>query len=141
MEDTVQKIGGFVSVRLDVEIAADGDTRRPTLVAEERDGDWCEITSAELRRRIDRARADLAAAEKLAAYAEAVENLRAFLAEHDIVVDEWDTSTLDESLRDSFAGFFQDQDGRRRLVLPAGQDPVERLRVAVELLHRAGGAR
>ncbi|USQ82661.1 hypothetical protein NFX46_02065 [Streptomyces phaeoluteigriseus] len=56
-----------------------------------------------------------------------------------IVIEEWDTSTLDERLRDGFLGhYLQRKDGARFLVFPLGQDIEQRLAAARTLLTEAG---
>jgi hypothetical protein len=56
-----------------------------------------------------------------------------------IAVEEWDTSTLDERLRDGFLGYYLERkDSTRLLVFPLGQDPVQRLAAARTLLTEAG---
>jgi hypothetical protein len=54
-------------------------------------------------------------------------------------VEEWDTSTLDERLRDGYLGhYLERKDGTRILVVPAGQDPVVRLHAVRALLAHPG---
>ncbi|MFM9652794.1 GIY-YIG nuclease family protein [Streptomyces galilaeus] len=56
-----------------------------------------------------------------------------------ITIEEWDTSTLDERLRDGFLGYYLERkDGARFLVFPFGQDPEQRLAAARTLLTEAG---
>jgi hypothetical protein len=64
------------------------------------------------------------------------EAFEALVAEHPgLQVEEWDTSTLDEGLRDGFLGhYLEEKGGRRLLVVPAGQDPTERLAAVRALL-------
>lgn len=69
--------------------------------------------------------------------AQAVESLERLAAEHGVLIEEWDTATLDEKLRDGFQGWYCELHGRPLMVFPIGQDPVERLRVAVELIRNA----
>ncbi|MFJ4617387.1 hypothetical protein [Streptomyces sp. NPDC088812] len=55
-----------------------------------------------------------------------------------IHVEEWDTSTLDERLRNGFIGHYLEcKDGTRILVFPLGQDSAQRLAVVRTLLSRA----
>ncbi|MDX2696842.1 hypothetical protein [Streptomyces ipomoeae] len=70
---------------------------------------------------------------------DAVEAFQALTAEHNLRVEEWDTTTLDENLRDKFYAFYlQLKDGTRILVVPTGQDPAQRLHAARALLaHQA----
>ncbi|MBP0456487.1 hypothetical protein [Streptomyces montanisoli] len=64
---------------------------------------------------------------------------KAFTTQHDIQVVEWDTSTLAEDLRGKFyAHYLQLKDGRRILVVPAGQDPAFRLHAVRALLTHQG---
>ncbi|MDX2839488.1 hypothetical protein PV377_10945 [Streptomyces ipomoeae] len=68
-----------------------------------------------------------------------VEAFHALTAEHHLRVEEWDTSTLDENLRNKFYAFYlQLKDGTRILVVPAGQDPVQRLHAVRALLAHQG---
>ncbi|MYU22704.1 hypothetical protein [Streptomyces sp. SID8352] len=54
------------------------------------------------------------------------------------VVREWDTSTLDESMRDGYFGYYvQFRDGAPTLAFPVGQSPVERLAAARILIDYA----
>lgn len=56
-----------------------------------------------------------------------------------MAVEEWDTSTLDERLRDGFLGYYLERkDSTRLLVFPLGQDPEQRLAAARTLLAEAG---
>jgi hypothetical protein len=68
----------------------------------------------------------------------ATEALDALAAEHQLRVEEWDTSTLDESLRDKLMAFYGETDGNRIVVVPKGQDPVERLHAVRTLLTHLG---
>lgn len=54
-------------------------------------------------------------------------------------VEEWDTATLSESLRSKFFAFYlEHKDGRRILVVPAGQDPIVRLHAVRAILAHPG---
>ena len=77
-------------------------------------------------------------AELRAAHA-ATEAFKALTAEHHIQVEEWDTATLDEKLRDKYlAHYTEHKDGTRLLVVPAGQDPAQRLGALLSLLNHQG---
>lgn len=60
--------------------------------------------------------------------------VEAFAAEHGLQVEEWDTAALAENIRDKFMAAYFEIDGKRILVVPAGQDPAERLHAARELV-------
>lgn len=60
--------------------------------------------------------------------------VEAFAAEYGLQVEEWDTATLAENIRDKFMAAYFEIDGKRILVVPAGQDPAERLHAARELV-------
>jgi hypothetical protein len=54
-------------------------------------------------------------------------------------VEEWDTASLDENLRDKFVAFYLERkDGTRLLVVPVGQDPAVRLHAVRALLAHPG---
>ena len=78
-------------------------------------------------------------AELCASYA-ATEAFKAIVAEHPrIQFEEWDTSTLDEKLRDKYlAHYTEHKDGTRLLVVPLGQDPTVRLAAVRTLLAHEG---
>lgn len=79
-------------------------------------------------------------AELRARYA-ATEAFKALTAEHHIQVEEWDTATLDEKLRDKYlAHYTEHEDGTRLLVVPLGQDPVVRLAAVRALLNHQRSA-
>ncbi|MEH0423159.1 hypothetical protein [Streptomyces sp. B21-083] len=63
----------------------------------------------------------------------------ALATEYRLQVEEWDTSTLDESLRDKFYAYYLElKDGLRIIVVPTGQDPGQRLwAVRALLAHQA----
>ena len=58
---------------------------------------------------------------------------QALTARYRLQVEEWDTATLAENIRDKFMAAYFEIDGKRILVVPAGQDPAERLHAAREL--------
>ncbi|MEU6279473.1 hypothetical protein [Streptomyces sp. NPDC047028] len=62
----------------------------------------------------------------------------ALVAEHGLQVEEWDTSTLDENLRDKFVAFYIETRDRKVIVVPAGQDPAHRLAAVRALLVHPG---
>ncbi|WP_416983505.1 hypothetical protein [Streptomyces sp. T028] len=65
--------------------------------------------------------------------------IEALTTEHDIHLEEWDTSTLDPKLRDGLlAHYLQTNTGERILVVPAGQDPAVRLAAVRTLLAHQG---
>lgn len=58
----------------------------------------------------------------------------ALVAEHKLTVEEWDTTTLDEDLRDKFYAIYIESHGQKILALPIGQDPEHRLAAVRALL-------
>lgn len=67
---------------------------------------------------------------------EARDTLQAILAEHDVQMEEWDTESLDPKLRDKFVAFAMlTKDGRRLIVVPQGQGPVERVNAVAALVN------
>lgn len=123
------------SVVLHAEIGTDADTGRPWLLASTDDHDWREITTAELRSRVEGARRELERVSKLAAQYEAIEELTALAVEHKVTVEEWDTASLDSRLRDDFVVWDRRIGGHRYLIFPKGQAPDERLAAARDLLE------
>ncbi|MFF2650361.1 hypothetical protein [Streptomyces sp. NPDC058045] len=59
----------------------------------------------------------------------------AFVAEHQLTVEERDPSFLAESLRDQFVAWYFLADGKHILVVPTGQDPAVRLAAARALIR------
>jgi hypothetical protein len=66
--------------------------------------------------------------------------VNALAAEHGLQIEEWDTSTLDEALRDKFFAMYVESKGDRFIVAPLGQDPAHRLAAVRALLERLGTA-
>lgn len=100
----------------------------------------CEPTSpARLLGMVADARAQLDQVEQLANKYEAADTFRAIVAEHNLIVEEWDTSTLDLKLRSSFVAFAALlANGDRVIVVPPKQDPVERLAAVASLIREIG---
>ena len=67
------------------------------------------------------------------------QTVKALAAEHGLQIEEWDTSTLDEGLRDKFFAMYVQTKDDRFIVVPAGQDPAHRL-AAVRALFTHPGA-
>lgn len=127
-----------VSLVLEAEVIADADTGRLTLIAstDHHMSDLDDVSPARLRKLISEARAKLDEFERLANEYEAIDTLRAILAEHGVEMEEWDTASLDPKLRRSFAAFAMlHKDGSRLVVVPKGQDPIERLAAVAELIR------
>lgn len=132
-----------VSLVLEAEVIADADTGRLTLIAstDHHMSDLDDVSPARLRKLIAEARAKLDEFERLANEYEAIDTLRAILAEHGVEMEEWDTASLDPKLRRSFAAFAMlHKDGSRLVVVPQGQDPIERLAAVAELIRDIGHA-
>lgn len=93
------------------------------------------ISPARLLGMVADARAQLDEIERLAKEYEARDTLAAILAEHDVQMEEWDTGSLDPKLRDRFVAFAMlHKDGSRLVVVPEGQNPIERLAAVAELI-------
>ena len=61
-------------------------------------------------------------------------------AEHGMQIEEWDTSTLDASLRNAFFAMYVQTRDERFIVVPTGQDPAHRLAAVRALLAHPGVA-
>jgi hypothetical protein len=132
-----------VSLTLDAEVMADLDTGDLTLVAstDPQLSDFAEVAPARLRQMVSSARARLVEFERLADEQEARETLRSLLAGHGLRVEEWDTATLDPRLRDHIRAVYDPTEGDgRTVIVPAGQDPIERLAAVRKLVAGIGGA-
>lgn len=143
MSTTVQPAERALSLTLDAEVMADADTGRLALVAstDPQLSDFAEVAPARLRQMVSSARARLVDFERLADEHEARETLQALLTEHGLRVEEWDTATLDWRLRDSIRAVYDPTEGDGRVVIvPAGQDPIERLAAVRRLIAGLGGA-
>lgn len=60
--------------------------------------------------------------------------IQALVAEHGLVVEEFDTATLRESIRSKFMAFYFRTGSRKIVVFPLGQDLDERLRALRSLM-------
>lgn len=100
----------------------------------------CEPTSpARLLGMVEEARAQLDQIERLAQVHEAEGTFRAIVAEHNLTVEEWDTSTLNSKLRKGFRAFGALlATGERLIVIPRDQDPIERVDAVVHILRSLG---
>ncbi|MET9411306.1 hypothetical protein ABZX90_37015 [Streptomyces sp. NPDC002935] len=126
-----------ISVTLSAEVLVDLDDGRPTLVAatESNLGDIRETSPARLRDMVNAAHAQLDQIERLADEYEAAATLRAIVAEHHLTIEEWDTTTLDPFLRDRLMCWrMTGEDGSTLIIVPAGQDPIERVNFVAHLL-------
>jgi CO dehydrogenase/acetyl-CoA synthase gamma subunit (corrinoid Fe-S protein) len=126
-----------ISVTLTAEIMRDLDDGRPTLIAatESNLGDLRETSPARLRSMVAAARTKLDQIEQLANEHEARDTLRAIVAEHSLNLYEDDLSDLPEVAR-TFACFaMRHKDGRTIVVVPQGQDPIERVKAVAELVN------
>lgn len=132
-----------LSLTLDAEVMVDSDTGALSLVAstDPQLSDLAEVSPSRLRELIAAARNDLADFERLADEHEARESLQSLLAEHRLRVEEWDTATLDPRLRDHIRAVYDPTEGDgRTVIVPAGQDPIERLAAVRRLVAGLGGA-
>lgn len=98
----------------------------------------CEPTvPARLLGMVAKARAQLDQIERLANEYEARDTLRAIIAEWDLELEELDASTLPEKIRDAFQAFHCTPKGERAvIVVPQGQDPIERVNAVARLVNR-----
>ena len=130
-----------VSLVLEAETVMDSDTGRLTLIAstDHHQSDLIDVSPARLRQLVAEARTRLAEFERLANEYEAVDTLRAIVAEHNLHVEEWDTATLDPKLRDQFVAAWDQTEGERVIVVPLGQDPIQRLQAVATLVRQMDG--
>ncbi|PWJ02420.1 hypothetical protein DKG34_38765 [Streptomyces sp. NWU49] len=97
----------------------------------------CEpVVPARLLRMVTEARAQLDAIERLAQVYEAQDTLRAIVTEHQLHLEEWDVANLAPEYHDKFIAFAAlTDDGRRIIVVPMGQDPIERVNAVAHLVN------
>jgi hypothetical protein len=62
--------------------------------------------------------------------------IQALVSEHGLAVEEFDTTTLSESLRSKFMAFYIQTERQKIVVFPLGQDLGERLSALRSLLRR-----
>lgn len=132
-----------LSLSLDAEVMVDSDTGALSLVAstDPQLSDLAEVSASRLRELIAAARNGLADFERLADEQEARETLQVLLAEHGLRVEEWDLSTVDAKLRDCITAVHDPiTGGGNVIVVPAGQDPIERLTAVRDLIADMRGA-
>jgi hypothetical protein len=113
---------------LHVEIMNDLDNGRPTLVTatETNLGDLRETSPARALGMVADARAQLDRIERLIKVHEARDTLAAILAERHARLEEWDTDNAGDLLRDRFGASAYFEKRQMVVVVPLGQDPVER---------------
>jgi hypothetical protein len=130
-----------ISLTLDAEVMADDETGALSLVVSTSPqlSDFAEVSPARLRDMVAAFRGRLAEVERLADEQEARDTLAALLAEHDVELEEWDTSSLDERLRPHLQAVHDPTVGRRTIVVPAGQDPIDRLGAVRKVIAKLGG--
>ncbi|MGW3200684.1 hypothetical protein ACWDBD_40195 [Streptomyces sp. NPDC001118] len=131
-----------LSLVLEAEVMMDADSGMLSLVAstDHHLSDFGEVAPARLRRMVAEARAKLDQFERLANEYEAIDTFRAIVVEHHLHVEEWDLANLDAKFRGKFVAFAAlTDDGRRVVVVPKGQDPVERLAAVAELVRDMDG--
>lgn len=96
----------------------------------------CEpVSPARLLGMVADARAQLDAVERLAKVYEAEDTIRAILAEHNAQLEEWNTESLEPKMRDKFVALVMVQHGRPLIVVPKGQDPIERVSAIAGLVN------
>ena len=99
------------------------------------------VTPARLRQMVAAARTRLADFERLADEQEARDTLAALLDQHGLRVEEWDTGSLDPSMRSHIKAVHDPTVGDgRTIVVPAGQDPIARLAAVRSLIDDMRGA-
>ena len=131
-----------LSLVLEAEVMMDADSGMLSLVAstDHHLSDFGEVAPAQLLRMVAEARMKLNEFERLAHEYEAIDTLRAIVAEHHLHVEEWDLANLDAKFRDKFVAFAAlTGDGQRAIVVPKGQNPIERLAAVAELVRDAEG--
>ncbi|MCQ4043844.1 hypothetical protein ACFOSC_26655 [Streptantibioticus rubrisoli] len=134
MATTPQLATHEIAISLSAENTTDPDTGRECLIATMDGGMPEETTSTGLRAMLIEARLLLDQVEHLAARYEAIENLRALVAEHDAEIVEMPPNMVAEfGQRAIWSGYV---DGRPYLVIPQGLDPGHTLAVTRELLHK-----
>lgn len=127
-----------ISTFLHVEVMHDLDDGRPTLVTatESNLGDLRETSPARALGIVADARAQLDRIERLIKEYEAVDTFRAIVAEHHLHVEEWDITNLDEKFRGKFVAFAAvTDDGLKVVVVPKGQDPIQRVNAVTDLVN------
>lgn len=132
-----------INLSLEAEVMADADTGVLSLVAstDPQLADFAEVSPGQLRQLVAATRSRLAEFERLADEQEAREQLADLLAEQAIELEEWDTASLDPKLREAFDAFgMLPPGGPRLVVVPVGQDPIDRLAAVRLLLANLGGA-
>lgn len=133
----------LLSLTLEAEVMADDETGRLALAAstDPRLADFGAVSPAGLRDMVAAARTRLTEFERLADEQEARDTLAALIAEHGVELEEWNPATLDPLLRESFDAFgMLPPGGPRLVVVPVGQDPIDRLAAVRLLLANLGGA-
>jgi hypothetical protein len=132
-----------LSLSLEAEVMLDADTGIPSLVAsaDPRLADFGAVSPAGLRDMIAATRARLAEFERLADEQEARDALAALLAEHEMRVEEWDTGNLEPAMRSHIKAVHDPTVGDgRTIVVPVGQDPIDRLAAVRKLIGYLDGA-
>ena len=131
-----------ISLTLEAEVMADGESGHLALVAstDPQLADICDVTPARLREMVAAARTRLAEFERLADEQEARNTLRALLDEHGLRTEEWDITALDSRLRDSITAVHDPVTGGDVIIVPSGQDPIDRLGAVRQLIEDMRGA-
>ncbi len=132
-----------LSLTLEAEVMLDADTGIPSLVAsaDPQLADFADVSPAGLRRMVAAARTQLAEFERLADEQEARDTLAALLAEHEMRVEEWDTGNLEPAMRSHIKAVHDPTVGDgRTIVVPAGQDPIDRLAAVRSVIEGMRGA-
>ncbi|MDF2710604.1 MAG: hypothetical protein K0R62_6256 [Nonomuraea muscovyensis] len=132
-----------LSLTLEAEAMTDADTGRLSLVAstDPQLSDFDGVTPARLRQMVAAARLRLSDFERLADEQEARDTLAVLLDQHRLRVEEWDTGSLDPSMRSHIKAVHDPTVGDgRTIVVPAGQDPIARLAAVRSLIDDMRGA-
>ncbi|MFF1544104.1 hypothetical protein [Streptomyces sp. NPDC058291] len=134
-----------LSLTLEAEVMTD-DTGRLSLTAstDPQLSDFADVSPAGLRAMVATARHRLAEFERLADEQEARDTLGALIAEHDVIMIETPLDKLtdvDDDLADRLACWVMESpDGRRYVIVPAGQDPIDRLAAVRRVIENMRGA-
>ncbi|MEV5940326.1 hypothetical protein [Streptomyces sp. NPDC051994] len=125
---------------LEAEIFQDPDGGDDSLIVTTDDLACEPVSPARLRLMVAEARTKLDEIERLAAVYEAEDTIRAIVAEHDIDLQEWDGAELPPRLRKQFVAFgVLDKHDQLIIMVPTGQDPIQRAAILAHLGNRMGG--
>ncbi len=123
-----------VRLVLEAEIFQDPDGGPDSLIYST-DTVACEpVSPARMLGMIADAHTQLAAMERMAREFEARDTLAAMLDEAGLVLEEWPTDSLDERVRHQLRAVYFNDEGRPTVVVPQGQDLIERVNAVSTLI-------